>query len=202
MTGQIVLLNGAPRSGKSSIANAMQVSGDRDWINLGVDVAMATLPNHLRPGLGLRPGGERPDLEPFVARHYAALLDSMAAHARVGLNVVADLGIHDEYSRPLGILADAARRLRGLPVLLVGVRCPLDVIMARRNADPQDGNYETGTTPPPAVQRWEAVHAHGSYDLEIDTSLTSPAEAVRLITACLATPLSIGVFERLLVSPG
>lgn len=37
MPGQIIILNGAPRSGKSSIARAIQESFDGAWINLGVD---------------------------------------------------------------------------------------------------------------------------------------------------------------------
>ena len=36
--GQIVLLNGAPRSGKSSIVAVIQETFDGPWMNLGVDV--------------------------------------------------------------------------------------------------------------------------------------------------------------------
>ena len=62
MSGRIVILNGAPRSGKTSIAKAMQQELDGNWINLGVDAQNASLPEALRPGIGLRPGGERPAL--------------------------------------------------------------------------------------------------------------------------------------------
>jgi chloramphenicol 3-O phosphotransferase len=133
--GQIVILNGVPRSGKSSIVAAMQELFEEPWMNLGVDVfVMGVTPERLRPGLGLRPGGERPDLEPFVKASYVAMYGAVAAHARAGLNVVVDVGHHDAYSRPLGILAACAEILEGLPVLFVGVRCPLDVIMERRAA--------------------------------------------------------------------
>jgi len=37
------------------------------------------------------------------------------------LNLGVDVGHHDGYSMPLGVLPDAARRLRGLPALLVGL---------------------------------------------------------------------------------
>ena len=94
----------------------MQDLAEEPWINLGVDAYVREMtPPRFRPGIGLRPGGERPDLEPFVAACYAALYESVAAHSRLGLNVVVDVGHHDSYSRPLGILADAARTLRGLP---------------------------------------------------------------------------------------
>ena len=35
--GQIIILNGTPRSGKSSIAAAIQNTFDGVWMNLGVD---------------------------------------------------------------------------------------------------------------------------------------------------------------------
>ena len=72
-SGQVVVLNGVPRSGKTSIAHAMQESSDEQWLNLGVDTAAGWLPDRLRPGIGLRPGGERPDLEDAVVLLYRGL---------------------------------------------------------------------------------------------------------------------------------
>jgi len=186
--GPIVLLNGAPRSGKSSIAAALQARNGESWINLGVDAVMATLPESLRPGIGLRPGGERPDLEPAVQRLYAALFDSIAAHSRQGLAVVSDLGIHDGYSRPLGMWDDMQRRFASLPLLTVGVLCPIEAIMARRNADPRGGFYAAGESVPAPVRRWQdAVHLGHDYDLTVDTSVITPETAAELITASLKT---------------
>ncbi|RWB56145.1 chloramphenicol phosphotransferase [Mesorhizobium sp.] len=184
--GQIIILNGAPRSGKSSIAAAIQEMLDGVWVNLGVDAYAQITPPRLRPGIGLRPGGERPDLEVFVPRLYAALYDSIAAHSRLGLNVVTDVGHHDAYSRPLDILPDCAKRLVGLPVLFVGVRCPIEAILQRRAAGAADGIYVAGSDEDPMprpVRLWqEEVHRPGIYDLEIDTSQLGPeacAEAIR-----------------------
>jgi Chloramphenicol phosphotransferase-like protein len=42
--GQLVILNGPPRSGKSSIAAAIQNSLEGVWMNLGVDRFMAMTP--------------------------------------------------------------------------------------------------------------------------------------------------------------
>lgn len=201
MTGRIVVLNGAPRSGKSSIAAAVQAHVAGSWINLGVDAQNRTLPPALMPGIGLRPGGERPDLEPAVVALYAALYDSIAAHARAGFDVVADLGHHDFYSRPLGILEASARRMSGLAVLFVGVRCPLDEIMRRRNADPQGGFYAHGPGVPEPVRRWqEAVHQPGLYDLEVDTSRQSPEDCAAAIAAALADPPQPSAFVQLALS--
>src|SRR5919108_5045783 len=104
-TGKIVVLNGAPRSGKSSIVAVIQETFDGPWMNLGVDVhARHITPERYRPGIGLRPGGERPDLELLVPVFYAALYESVAAHSRLGLNAVVDVGHHDSYATPRHIL--------------------------------------------------------------------------------------------------
>ncbi len=191
--GRIVVLNGAPRSGKSSIVAALQARDDAIWINLGVDMHSASmLPPRLRPGIGVRPGGERPDLEPLLPRLYAGLYEAIAAQSRLGLDVVADLGHHDAYAQPLGILPDCARRLKGLPALFVGVRCPLDTILDRRRqlTEGRETLYASapeGEPPPAPVLLWQqAVHAHGLYDLTIDTSRVTPDEAAALILATFA----------------
>ena len=198
MTGRIVILNGAPRSGKSSIARAMQAHLPGHWINLGVDAQNASLPQALMPGIGLRPGGEMPELEPHVVRLYLALYDAIAAHARQGFDVVADLGHHDFYSHPLGILPACARRMVGLDVLFVGVHCPIEEIMRRRNANPQGGFYAAGDTVPPPVQRWQdAVHVPGIYDLVVDTGSMSADDCVAAIAAVLADPPAERAFAKL-----
>lgn len=185
--GQIIILNGAPRSGKSSIALAIQETFDGPWMNLGVDAYVREItPARYRPGIGLRPGGERQDIEPLVPLFYAALYESIAAHSRLGLNVVVDVGHHDAYATPRRILGESARRLRGLPVLFVGVYCPLEVIMERRNAEGERaGEYlaaDASEPVPDPILRWQReVHIPRIYDLEVDTSLLSPKECAEAI---------------------
>lgn len=43
----------------------------------------------------------------------------------------------------------------------------------------------------------EPVHAHGCYDLEVDTSVQGPAEVAKLIVAALADPPVVSAFDRL-----
>lgn len=196
MSGQVVILNGAPRAGKSSIAEAIQESFDGVWMNLGVDTFFRATPERYRPGIGLRPGpgpgfgGDRPDLEPLVPALYAAMYESIAAHSRLGINVVVDVGHHGAIHPQL--LNDCARRLVGLPVLFVGVRCPIEVIMERRHV-PQAGReqqYLIGTPEepvPPPVQLWQdEVHKPGIYDLEVDTSKLTPKQCAGAIQQRLA----------------
>ncbi|MDZ4438911.1 phosphotransferase-like protein, partial [Bacillus cereus] len=93
--GQIVIMNGTPRSGKSSITTVIQSTFKGVWMNLGVDGFMQMTPERYQPGIGLRPGGERPDIEPLVILMYKAMYESIAAHSRLGINVVVDVGHHD-----------------------------------------------------------------------------------------------------------
>jgi chloramphenicol 3-O phosphotransferase len=185
--GQVVVLNGAPRSGKSSIAAALQDTFDGLWLNLGVDAFSGVTPARSRPGIGLRPGGERPDLEDDVVLLYEGLFASVATLSRLGLAVVVDVGLHDRYSRPLGILKLVAEQLDGTPAYLVGVRCPLEVIMARRDEGQREGSarYVTtspgGSIPDPVLRWQEAVHTPGVYDLEVDTSVASPTQCAAAI---------------------
>jgi chloramphenicol 3-O phosphotransferase len=181
--GRIVLLNGVPRAGKSSIAAAIQASFPGVWMNLGLDNFKAMTPQRYQPGIGLRPGGEAPDLEPLVVTLYLAMYESIAAHSRRGVNVVADVDHHDGFSVPRGILPACARVLTGLPAYFIGVRCPIEVVMARRQATWGRSYAEDGSIPRPVLLFQELVHIPGVYDLEVDTSVMSPeasAEAIRV----------------------
>ncbi len=169
----------------------MQETFEGVWVNLGVDIYMRATPKRYQPGIGLRPGGERPDLEPLIVTMYDVLYASIAAHARAGLNVVVDVDHHDVYSRPLRILPAVAARMTGLPVLFVGVRCPIDEIMRRRGAP--------SVSAPDPVRRWQhAVHAPGVYDLEVDTSMRTPEECA----AADRRPAARGTARLGIVSPG
>ena len=199
--GQIVILNGAPRSGKSSIVTAIQNSFDGIWMNLGVDVfARQVTPARCQPGIGLRPGGERLELEPFVVASFNALYGSVGVHSRVGLNVVVDVGHHESYSVPCSTLAICVKHLEGLPVLFVGVRCPIEIIMERRRAS-VEGHYPVGSSNEPIpepIRRWQhEVHQPGIYDLDVDTSQLSPDECAAKIQRYLETTPRPTAFERL-----
>jgi chloramphenicol 3-O phosphotransferase len=195
--GQIVILNGTPRSGKSSIAAAIRNAFEGVWMNLGVDRFKRMTPDRYQPGIGLRPGGERPDLEPLVVVLYRGMYEAIAVHSRLGLSVVVDVGHHDAYSIPRGILPDCARRLSGLPVLFVGVRCPLEVVMERRRATWGVGDTDDGSVPTPVSLWQQAVHVPGIYDLEVDTSVLSPEECADAIRRRLGDGPPPSAFQRL-----
>ncbi len=195
--GRIIILNGTPRSGKSSIATVIQNTFEGVWMNLGVDRFKQMTPERYQPGIGLRPGGERPDLEPLVVILYRAMYESIAQHSRLGLNVVVDVGHHDAYSVPRGILPNCAKQLGGLPVLFVGIRCPLEVIMQRRRDTWHIDNMDDNSVPEPVILWQQAVHVPGIYDLEVDTSLHSPEECAGIIHQHLENGPTPTAFHRL-----
>jgi chloramphenicol 3-O phosphotransferase len=204
--GRIIVLNGAPRSGKSSIVAALQERTDAVWMNLGVDVFVRhVMPPHVRPGIGLRPGEQGHGIEPLLPNMFAALYESIAAHSRLGFDVAADVGHHADH--PAGILPGCAIRLGGLPALLCGVRCPIDAIMARRNAGQRgrENAYVVGSPddPVPApVRLWqEKVHDPGIYDVEVDTSRMSPGECAQAILRRFDDPRPLDAFRRLASMP-
>src|SRR5215471_17371271 len=187
--GRIVILNGVSRAGKSSLARAVQECVPGMWMHIGTDAHKACTPPALQPGVGLRPGvGQiKPEIEAYVPILFAGLYASVAAHARLGLDVVMDVNHHESYSQPHRILRNCARRLLGLPVLFVGVRCPVDVIWERRAATWGQVRGAVAKDVVAAVELAQtASHAHGHYDLEIDTSVMSPADGARMIGRRLA----------------
>lgn len=159
---------------------------------------MTSTPSHLQPGIGLRPGGERPELEELVVALYVALYESIAAHSRLGLNVVVDVGHHDAYSQPRGILRTCANTLLGLPVLFVGVRCSLEVVWQRREQSWGQRRDAVDRELRDAVEHWQHdVHAHGLYDLEVDTSQLSATRCAQLIGERLASGPPGSAFEHI-----
>lgn len=187
MPGRVLILNGAPRAGKSALARAVQAQVPGSWVNWGVDGFNAALPPALLPGIGLRPGGERPDLETRLPGLFAGYFAAMAGLARCGLDVVADLGLHADYATPFDPMTVLRRELAGLPVVLVGVDCALDIVMARRNADPRDGFYASGPGVPAPVARWQAaVHEGKPYHMRLDMGALTPEQGAARLARLLS----------------
>ena len=74
-------------------------------------------------------------------------------------------------------------------IYLVGVRCPLEVIAEREALRP-------GRFPGTAESHFHACHAHGHYDVEVDTSTQSPAECADTVIARIGSGPP-EAFERL-----
>ncbi|WP_312092112.1 phosphotransferase-like protein [Niallia sp.] len=193
--GKIIILNGAPRSGKSSIASAIQNLFEGVWMNLGVDQFMSTIPDKYQPGIGLRPGGERPDLEPLILKMYLTLYKTIALYSKAGLHIIVDIGHHNGYSQPLDILPKCARILTEHKVLFVGIHCPIEEIMERRMKTGYAAFTNDGKIPKSILLWQQEVHKPGIYDLEVDTSQRTVEECVNVIRERLKEDLQLEAFK-------
>src|SRR3954452_16236739 len=159
----MILLNGASSAGQTTIARALQSLFEEPWLRVGVDVLRSAVPTGWTvdaPGAGQVLGGMR--------RAVRALADA-------GNDVLVDDIILDR-----DWLADWAAVLRGAPAWLVGVRCPASVvrerIRLRGDGVPTDG-----------LAHLAVVHGHSDYDVEVDTSLSTPDRCALRIAGHIAT---------------
>lgn len=174
-----MLLNGAPRAGKTSIAKALQeIAAEQEqiWLNIGVDCYMKSIPARFLPGIGLRPGGERPDMEEMVYGMYIALYRTIAINAKQGFNVVADVGHHDNYATITDLYTACLVELDGIKVYTVGVDCDIEGIVRRRKATGYPAVDENGDILPPILRWQEYIHKGKQYDIMVNTSLCSPEQ--------------------------
>jgi chloramphenicol 3-O phosphotransferase len=193
--GTIILLNGTSCSGKTSIGRAIQQLADEPWLLLGADILGAICPprysggDRATTGFSWLPAGPGEIALVPGSWGHALIADwyrAIGTLARAGQRVVVDHILQDP-----GWLADCVEAWRDLPVLFVGVRCPLDVAEARESARPYLRH---------GYVRWAypRVHAHGGYDLEVDTAAVDPKGCARMILDRLASERPLIAFRRLI----
>ena len=103
---------------------------------------------------------------------FAGFERSLVVYARAGNNLVVEHIIEDA-----AWMQRMVRLLQGLDVFFVGVRCDLGELNRRER---QRGNRRLGD----AERDFFTVHRHAVYDLEVDTTFTSPdSNADRIIAA-------------------
>ena len=107
----------------------------------------------------------------FSSMHHA-----IAAVALRGTNVIAD---HVFVERDW--VNECAQLFAGMNAYLVGIQCPLDVL-EQRERDRKDRTLGQ------ARAQYELIHKYTRYDLEVDTSTSSPEECAQQIIERLQTP--------------
>ena len=195
MPGTIIILNGASSSGKTSLLEAIQKTFPEPFLNLGLDRMIFALPKRYlnRPlwddvlGKASRAGQTGHRL--VRAMHHAIL-----AAANQGINIVADHVLIDQ-----GWVAECSHLFHNLPAWLVGLHCPLEVLENRE----QDRNDRTLGQ---ARLQFNRVHAHGLYDIEVNTALLNPMEAALAVQAQMTvqkTPTALNrLYRRLMYDSG
>jgi chloramphenicol 3-O phosphotransferase len=169
-----MLLNGSPSAGKSTLAVAVQQVAGRPIFYRSLDHFLD----------GYEPEWRREDRSLFD-KVMTGYVHSLASLVRAGCDVVAEAVIIPER------LALYRAAFVDVSVLLVGVRCSLDVAKAR-----EDGR--TDRTPLELDVPWfESVH-HLLYDAEVDTTDDPRPETIAAqIVPLFDTPPQVRAFARL-----
>ena len=183
--GQIILLNGPSSSGKSSVARALQARLDRPYWHISID--------HLRDA-GVLPLDRVRKGEFSWSRMRGPFLAgferSLVAYLETGNNLVVEYIIEDG-----AWMERLVRLLRRFDIFFVGVRCGLDESERRER---QRGDRPLGD----ARRDFFTVHQHATYDIEVDTTSTSPERNADQIIAAHRERLRPSAFERMSLVPG
>jgi chloramphenicol 3-O phosphotransferase len=175
----IVVLNGGSSSGKTSIAGCLQELLPEVWLRWSIDDLVDALPSGGRHdeatiefaadgGVALGSGFRRAE---------TAWVAGLAAMARAGIGVIVD----DVFLSGSASQERLRAGLRGLHVLWVGVRCEPGVAAAREAAR---ADRPAGM----AASQAYVVHRGVGYDVEVDTTRTTPMQAARTILAAISAP--------------
>jgi chloramphenicol 3-O phosphotransferase len=182
----IIILNGSSSSGKTTLLRALQNALPEPFIDAGIDRFIWMLPKRYldRPlwddVLGLADTAGETGHRLVLGMHRCIL-----ALANCGNSVIADHVLVEP-----AWVRDAAALFADLPAYLICVRCPLDVLVERERA-------RRDRTLGQAEKQYEKVHAHGIYDLEVDTSLNPPEECAAQIITLIESGRPPEAFRRL-----
>jgi chloramphenicol 3-O phosphotransferase len=159
---------------------------EEPYLNAGIDKFIWMLPDRWleRPlwddVLGLATAAGYTGQRLFSGMHHA-----IAELSRAGNNIMADHVLVEP-----AWVTECAALFAGLPAYLVGLRCPLEVLVDR---EASRHNRTLGQ----AAAQCPLVHAHGIYDFEMDTSLLGPQECAEQVVSFLASGVPPRAFEVL-----
>lgn len=189
--GKIIFLNGTSSAGKTTLAHALQEVLPEPWLHVALDQFRDGLPARFR-GLNSPVGtdGERGLNVVPVTREDKMITEirfgetgkrvlrgmrrAIAALVEAGNNVIIDdIVLESEF------LDDYLKVFAGFTVYFVGVKCPREVIDRREGERP-------GRFPGTAVGHYDVCHAHGVYDVEVDTSTALPNECARRVATFIS----------------
>ncbi len=187
--GVIILLIGTSSSGKTSLVRALQEALDVPLLDAGIDKFLWMLPKrYLTPPLWDDVLGRATEAGLTGQRLMSGMHHAIAALAQAGNHVVADHVLVDARW-----VDECARLFCSLPAYFVAVRCPLDVL-EQREQQRQDRTLGQ------ARAQFDLVHAHGVYDLEVDTSLAGPETCAQQVVALLRSGPPPAAFRLLAAS--
>lgn len=180
----VILLNGASSSGKSTFARALQIALPRPYFNYSSDLFVDG---------GMLPAIDRTTPDTFVSwnvirpKFFQGFHRSIPAFVSAGNRVIVEHVV--EFGRWLDELVQL---LSGYSVFYVGVTCPVSEIDAR---ELRRGNRYIGEG---RSHIEDGIHTWSGYDLMIDTHAQSIEQNVAKVLAALGSfNAHESVFSRL-----
>ena len=185
--GHVIFLNGTSSSGKTTIARALQEKLTAPYMVVSIDGFIGMYPDKF---LDIKNQEDVQVLAQLLPAVVSGLLGSVGALAKSGNNVIIDHVLQEP-----GWLQECVEMWAGLDVLFVGIKCPLEVVEKRER---ERGDRKPGT----ARYQMERVHAHGLYDIELDTSLLKLDECVTRIMELSINRPEMSAFQGLAIRFG
>ena len=174
----IVVLNGASSSGKTTLARELQLTFQEPYLRFGTDTVHSMLPSRFA-------GGKKTQNENIVRTAILGMNSCAATFADAGNNVIVDTVMLNRES-----VAECARALVRYRAFFIGLFCD-DGELRRRSSGRGRDMVNI------ALQQARYVHTHSIYDLKISTEGKSPsvmAEQVRNLVNSRTKPEA---FKRL-----
>lgn len=173
---QIIYLNGPSSSGKTTLAKALQHALDDLFLHVGIDKIIGWMPEKANDWTG----GNAPlgyswkkstdtsgnliqelQLGPYAKKINKTFQDVVLTLATMGHRLIID-----DVSFGKTEVNEWKKLLKDFQVLWIGVNAPLSILEQREKVR---GNRIKGS----ARAQFHTVHAEATYDLEIDTHLTT-----------------------------
>lgn len=184
--GTIIFLNGTTSSGKSSILGQLQRLLEQPFLEAGIDKFIFMLPErYLDFPAWNEVLGHAAYAGPLGHTLFSGMHHAIAAMARAGNHILADHALVEP-----AWVAECALLFADLPAYLIGVRCESEILAARELA-------RGDRLPGQAAKQYERVHAHATYDYEVDTSYTSALDCAQMILRFLASGEPPKAFQSL-----
>ncbi|MGW0179356.1 chloramphenicol phosphotransferase CPT family protein [Nocardia sp. NPDC003345] len=177
--GRIILLNGVSSAGKTTLARQLLTDLASPYFHMSVDMFGAMRAEAATHAL------DDAARQEVLRRTRAGFHRAVAGMARAGNQIVMDHVLSEPWR-----LRDCLEVMTGLDIVFVGVHCAPEELRRREHAR---GDREPGT----AEGQLGQVHAHGIYDLEVDTTYRSPESCSAAIGDFIDGAGSARAFDRL-----
>jgi chloramphenicol 3-O phosphotransferase len=158
---QLIILNGASSAGKTVLCKKLQEVLPEPYIHLEEDCFVFNT-YHDR----FLNGEQAPEI---FRKTMLGYYRSLHAFLSAGHNILADTGFYTPE-----LLSECVRELAHERVWLIGVHCSVDELERREQAR---GDRQPGL----AKEQAAMIHAGVLYDIEVDTTASSPEECALLI---------------------